>query len=147
MRGTMHEQMGDFREIDHDADIGLAITGADFADLFKTAAGGMFSLLVQKGQGADALGVSYKLELDATSREDLLVAFLTELLYRFESDKTVAVEVEFDHLQDLNLRCRVSGHMRSADERILNEIKSVTYHNLKIEETKSGLQTVIIFDV
>ena len=72
-----------------------------------------------------------------------MVAFLEELRYLGEVE-----EIGFDTF-DINpagekLSARLTGaHIKFQSK----EIKAVTYHNLAIEKTGSGLRVKIVFDV
>ena len=139
--------MGNYREINHDADLGLEVSGADLADLFGTAAAGAFSLFIEEGGGGGKSDESYQLELEAPTAEDLLVSFLSELVYHFDSLGVLPQDIRIDSISEQTLKATVRGRLFNARDRLLLEIKNVTYHNLKIEPGTTGLKATIIFDV
>ena len=69
-----------FREIEHTADLAIEAWAPDLEDLIRQAAAGLYALM-----GVEACPepmVTHSIALSAEDRESLLVAFLTELLYR-----------------------------------------------------------------
>ena len=130
-----------FEEVSHTADWSARVWAPDLPTLFKEAARAMNSL---SGTviGTDAR-VSRTLELEGPDLESLLVAFLSELVYYQEQEN-----LTFD---DFDLR--VAGQwlkvaMEGAQIKSVDKaIKAVTYHNLKIESTREGFETTIVFDV
>ncbi len=130
-----------FEEVSHTADWSARVWAPDLPTLFKEAARAMNSL------SGTVIGtddrVSRTLELEGPDLESLLVAFLSELVYYQEQEN-----LTFD---DFDLR--VAGQwlkvaMEGAQIKSVDKaIKAVTYHNLKIESTREGFETTIVFDV
>lgn len=133
--------MGVWEEIDHTADLALRVQGRDLADLFVTAAEGMFSLMAALEQVEPVHEVS--LHLSAPDVETLLVDWLSELLYLSELRGLVFVRFELDTLSETEIAARAqggpAGEYRAA-------IKAVTYHNLAVRLTSEGYETEIVFD-
>ncbi len=130
-----------FREIEHTADWELQAWGPDLNTLFEQAARGMYVLC-----GARWLaGVtqSRAIEIYAADNENLLVSFLSELLYVYDQEA-----IGFNHfdirITDGHLRANLEGTKVSPFEK---EIKAVTYHNLLVRQTDRGWEVNIVFDV
>jgi SHS2 domain-containing protein len=140
MDSTMPLPAG-FQERPHTADWALDVWAPDAPTLLVQSALGMTALMGIQTRSAQR--VSRTFDLTFTDLENLLVGFLTELLYLIERDG-----VSFDqfdlHLADDRLRATVSGH---PIDQLAKEIKAVTYHNLRVVETERGLETTIVFDV
>lgn len=68
--------------IDHTADIGLEATGSDLNEAFVNAAGGMFDILSDDSH-IRSLG-SFEVMVEGDTLEDLLVDYLTRLLFLYE---------------------------------------------------------------
>jgi SHS2 domain-containing protein len=134
-----------FRTVDHTADVGIDVRGADLPELFENSAAGMFHLLYpgRRGRGGSQ---RYELELREPSREELLVGWLRELLYIHESESVF--------LSDFRVRLgdgdRLTGSCagRTTDRSAAGfEIKLVTYHGLKIEKVDDLYRVRVIFDI
>jgi len=74
----------DFEFIDHTADVGVVAYGANLGQAFSNAARALFSLVTELGDVAEVL---YRdVELAAPDEESLLVAWLNELIYIFDTE-------------------------------------------------------------
>ena len=137
----MEEQISGYHELEHAADWEIEVWAPDFATLFEEAARGMYAL---SGTRLDThTPESRTIELSAEDPEVLLVMFLEELLYlgEMESLGFDCFELKFNNGK-LSAKL-LGGHLVSQEK----EIKAVTYHNLKIRETKRGIEVNIVFDV
>jgi SHS2 domain-containing protein len=131
-----------FNEIEHTADVSLHIQSEDLAGLFREAACAMLSLM---GMSTDKQGESLRtIEVEGMDREDLLVAWLQELLYLMERYEIGLGRMDIVEISDNHLTAvaeQIPGMIPS------KEIKAVTYHGLEIKETERGLEVTIVFDV
>jgi SHS2 domain-containing protein len=135
--------MGRWEERDHTADLSIHVWGADLADLFATAARGMFALVTD----LDSVPTTetHSVRLEALDVEVLLVDWLNELLYLAEKNQPAAyVQYDFDELTATSLQARVVG---GPVETYHTYIKAATYHNLEVQETDVGFETEIVFDI
>ncbi len=132
-----------FEIVEHTADWALRVWGSDLGTLFQQAALGMGFLMVGD-LTAVPLQTTHDLNLQAFDREDLLVEWLSELLYCAESDYLIFRQFDMHTISDTTLNATVTGGKVT---QIDKDIKAVTYHNLAIIETAVGLETTIVFDV
>lgn len=131
-----------FNEIEHTADISVHIQAEDFAGLLLGAASAMFELM---GISTDKEGERQRtIEVEGIDREDLLVAWLEELLYLIERHEVGFGKIELVALNDTNLVASVEELPGVVPSK---EIKAVTYHGLEIKETRMGVEVAIVFDV
>jgi SHS2 domain-containing protein len=130
-----------YEELEHTADIALRAWGKDFFVLLKQSAKGMYELM-----GVDVeMGVLKKItfKIEKNGREMQLVDFLNEVLYLVEDENAKYETFSFKKVED-GIRVKASGYgVRS----LQRNIKAVTFHNLAVEETDSGLEVSITFDV
>jgi SHS2 domain-containing protein len=131
-----------FNEIEHTADVSLQIQSEDLAGLLHGAASAMLSLM---GMSTDKKGESTRtIEVEGIDREDLLVAWLQELLYLMERYEVGFGKMDIVEISDTHLTAiteEIPGMVPS------REIKAVTYHGLEIKETERGFEVTIVFDV
>ncbi len=132
--------------LDHTADIGVIAFGRDLPEAFGNAAYAMFDILTDINRIRET--DSFDLQVSASNIEDLLVAWLNELLYRYETERIAFSKFVIDDINDSDLRATVSGEKIAPDRHeIKTEIKSVTYHQLKVEKIDDGWRAQVIFDV
>lgn len=135
-----------YQLIDHPADLGLRAFGETREELFANAAWAMFDQLVDLEKVATHQ--SYLLTVEAPNQEELLVRFLSELLYLFTSEEFLLGRLEIIKMDDRHLEAKVWGERFSPSRHQLKtEIKAVTYHNLKIDRDETGWRSEVIFDV
>ena len=132
--------------IDHTADIGIKVYGKDLAELFNNAAFAMFDIIADLSSLKNSVTVDIK--KDAPNSEELLVAWLDELLYNFYTKGLIFSQFEIVDLDDSHITAKAFGrHIGENRSRLKTEIKAVTYHELKIENKNNIWQTQLIFDV
>ncbi|HWR66227.1 MAG TPA: archease [Bellilinea sp.] len=130
-----------FEEIQHTADWALKVWAPDFSSLLEQAARGMNHLMgvvIDPSQPAEI-----EFSLTAGDQESLLVGVLNRILYALEMD-SIGVD-SFDlFVAGFQVQARLKGGRVVELQKM---IKAVTYHNLAIRSSESGLETTIVFDV
>jgi SHS2 domain-containing protein len=135
----------DFETIDHTADIGLRAFGVDLKEAFTNAARGMFSIITNLTLIREI--ITRELNVRAPDREVLLVEWLNELLYYFDTEGLLFKRFEIISLTDTEIKakCHVEKVDRSRHE-IVRSIKSTTYHMLQVKKY-DGFQVQVLFDI
>lgn len=134
-----------FEIIEHTADIGIAAYGNDLKKAFANAAYGLFSLMVDLKDVGDTL--CREVKVTAETQEDLLVAWLNELLYIFEVENVLFGRFRIDEFTETRLRSKCYGELIDpARHKIKMGVKATTYHMLKIER-KNGFRVQVLFDI
>lgn len=131
-----------YEEVEHTADWALKVWGSDTASLFRCAAEGMLTLL-----GAEPAGPSDKsssIELGALDLESLLVSWLEELLFQIEEKQVTYTQIQVEITRGPRMRAEMQ---ESRSKPIYKQIKAVTFHELELRPSQSGVETTIIFDV
>lgn len=133
--------------IEHTADAAVRVYGRDLRFLFQNAAAAMFKLMAKPQSGIlKSSSRKFKIELFAANQEELMIRWLSELLYLSESKKIILTEFEIGDLSSESLRAGVRGTSRQYFH-LTTEIKAVTYHKLKIQKENNYYAVQIIFDV
>jgi SHS2 domain-containing protein len=135
-----------YETFDHTADLGLRIRAADLNTLFAEASLGLFSTLVE-----DLETVSPVQRLEVTipgiDREYLLFDWLKELLYHFEVEHLLlsrfSVKIDADGLQGSAWGEPIDRQRHE----LAHEVKAITYHGLRVEETPDGWLAEVIVDI
>ena len=135
-----------FAITEHTADVGVRAWGDSEAAVFEQAARAMFSLICDPGtvDRREVLDVA----VEAPDHELLLVAWLNELLFLFESRRLLLSEFEVLELGATTLRARASGE--ALDERrhaLCGGVKAATYHHLWLGQRDGRWEAQVILDV
>ncbi len=137
-----------FEVIEHTADVGLRVTASCFEELLVEAARGTFALIVENPEAIRPVQ-EVTLTVESEDVEGLFVDWLRELIYRFETEQWLLSEFHVEVSPDrrrIVARCRGepadwSRHLPD------NELKAVTYHGLRVEQTADGWEAEVILDI
>ena len=128
------------------ADKGIRAWGPDRPSVFRQAALGLWSLMVDPA--TVGCGSVVPLTVEAEDHEALLVVWLNELLYLYETKGFIGGECETQSLTETRLAAEVRGEtVDSAHHVILSHVKAVTYHQLHVGPTASGWEGRVVVDV
>ncbi len=135
-----------YEQFPHTADIGVRAYGRDLKELFENAAFAMFDII------ADLEGLKAVYEQDftlsAANSEELLVAWLDELLYNFYTKQIIFCRFDISEISDTGLKARAFGRQVGSNRnRLKTEIKAATYSDLAIKKTAGGYSVEVIFDI
>lgn len=131
-----------FEEVEHTADWAYRVWGQNMQELFTQAAAALYS--IADVQLANDISINRLIELRGVDYESLLVGWLNELLYLHENENLGFHQFNIRHLDEHNLEAEISGAPVQNWNKV---IKAVTYHNLSIEPTKTGLEATLVLDV
>ncbi len=138
--------MRSFELVEHTADAGIRARGSTLAELLAACAEGMLSILVEGGEERETLAIA--LALDAEDAEELVHAWLRELLFRFSAEGLILRRFDFHETTPTRLRATCHGEtFDPARHQGGAEIKAVTYHAFKVEQTSEGWVAEVLFDV
>jgi len=141
--------MKEFEILEHTADIGIIAYGKTKREVFINAAKGMYNIITEENREFKE-NFSHNINLTAESLEDLLVTWLSELLYLSETKLVVFNRFEIEELSDYRLTGKAFGEkIDQSGHKIKKEVKAATYHRLEVKkDEESGLwKAQIIFDI
>ncbi len=135
-----------YEVFEHTADIGLQAYGSTLRELFIHAAQGMESLLVSPEQVG--IQVSRKIVVEGHDIASLLITWLNELIFLFNTAYLIFGEFEIESLAETHLEGRALGEPYDARRHELGcAIKAVTWHEAAVEQTDEGDKARIIFEI
>lgn len=126
--------------------MGLTAYGETLPELFENAATGMMSFLAETSSIGRAL--REKIVVKGSDNESLLVNWLNEILFLLTTQKMIFSQFKVVTLAEGRLEGMLLGEILDPSRHaVQREIKSATYHNLKIEKDAKGHRATVIFDV
>ncbi|MBM4031875.1 MAG: archease [Planctomycetes bacterium] len=138
--------MRSFEILEHTADVGIRARGDTLPELLAACAEGMLSILVEGGAVGER--VAAEIALDADDAEELVHAWLRELLFRFSAEGLLLRRFDFHEATPTRLRATCHGEpFDPARHQGGAEIKAVTYHAFKVAQTPEGWLAEVLFDV
>ncbi|MDH4264083.1 MAG: archease [Deltaproteobacteria bacterium] len=135
-----------YETFDHTADLGIRIFGRTYEEVMTNAAYALFDLLTDLERVQETL--AYAIHVEADEREELLVRWLSELLFLCASQGYLFKRFHFSHLDHRSLEAVAHGEIfRPSRHEFKTEIKAVTYHQVAIRENNGAWEARVIFDV
>jgi len=132
------------------ADIGLELEADRLDELFLAAAEGMFAIIFGECPSGKA-SASEEINLQADGPEQLLVDWLSELLFLFDTQGRVPVEIRLrvnDDETPVTLCATVEYRSYDRNRDVAeHEVKAVTYHMLKIRKDDNRCRCHVVFDL
>lgn len=136
--------MKQYELIEHTADVGVKAYGKTVAEAFEHAAEGMFDIITDEST-IEPVG-QYDITLEAPDREQLLVDWLSHLLFLNGAHELVFGKFQVT-LSGNHLSASVFGEKYDTKKHRMGvEIKAVTYHMLQVHETEP-IFVQVLFDI
>ena len=131
------------------ADVAFEAYGKTLDELFVNAALATSESMVDLSTVQDI--EEKKIIIDSKDRDDLLFTFLEHIVGLKDSDTMVFSSFEVTITQNndtFHLEATCHGdEINPETQRLHNDVKSVTYHEFKIEQTQGGWKATIVLDV
>lgn len=137
---------GDFRLLEHTADMGIEAWADSLDALFIAAARGLQEVLFGS-DGSPEGRQQLKVELQAGDEEELLVAWLGEILYLVEQRGFCPAFFVIEEIGRQKLKGSVVGGYQQEGSRPLREVKAVTYHLLRVLYRNKSWQARVYLDL
>lgn len=115
------------------------------AELFENAALGMMDLLLSGASIAAATEVVISLEEETA--EELLVSWLREILFQYQTAGLVVSRVEIADISKNSVTGKLQCGVPPVNFQPEIEIKGVTYHGLTVQTHDWGYSAKVVFDI
>lgn len=135
-----------FELFEHTADLGLRLRAATLEELLVEAGRGLLAMLVANPEAVQPVQTR-AIELAAEEPAYLLFDWLSELLFAFESEKLLHSEFDVRLVSGKLLATCRGEPMDAARHQMEHEVKAITYHGLRVEQTAGGWQAEVIVDI
>ncbi|MBN2218363.1 MAG: archease [Pirellulales bacterium] len=135
-----------FEIFEHTADLGIRVEADSLSALLAEAAAALTSVLVAN-PGAIRPAQTIELTIDGTEPEELLVDWLSEVLWRFSAEHMLFSRFEVvEH--GSHVAARLEGEpVDESRHQLDTEIKAITYHHLKVERRTDRWTAEVIVDL
>ena len=128
------------------ADVGIRIRGSGYKEFLQSAVKGLNLLYFDDHNlSSSASSSAYPFEFHGDSLENILVNLLSEIVFLLQNENKVTIGLKIKEINETVLNADLLTI--PADKEPNLEIKSVTYHNLKVNRENNVLSTEIIFDI
>jgi len=138
--------MPNYEILEHTADIRVKIKGKNLKDLFRNAGLAIFQISTQKLATTDDKIKNLSIKQKADNLDELFINWLNELLSLSAVKGLIFEDLKIGKINANSIEAVVSGS-DIKNYKVNTEIKAATYHELKIEKSKSAWQAEVIIDV
>lgn len=127
----MPERKLEYQQLEHKADTGFLVTAPSLERLYIDAGLSLTDQLVK----LDLIEPSEKhtINVNAETREQLMVKWLSEILFLFERHQFIAKRIVFNQFDGKKITATLWGETyQPIKHGHVSEIKAVTYHQLEL---------------
>jgi len=140
------QKMQPYRVLEHTADIGFEAFGATRKEVFANAGCALMHLMVDLETIVP--GEKLSLRAEASDLPNLLVNWLSEILYLFDAEGWLFRDFEVEDLTDHSLGAVARGEkFDRTRHRVKLLVKAITYHQLDLKETAQGWRAQVYVDI
>lgn len=133
-----------YKFLEHMADVKFEAEGESLEEAFVSSAGALFESIY------DGMKVEEKIEknieVEGEDNVSLLYSFLEEFLFLLDAEDLIGAKVKDVRINGFKLSAVVVGDKASNYE-FTNEVKAITYSDMKVEEKDGKWMAVGVFDV
>ena len=133
---------------EHTADVGAVVRGVTLPRLFENASKAMCDVICDRRAVRPRRAV--RILVRGSSLEDLLVRWLSELLFRLETEGMLFTSFAVERVDRAQLLARGTARGETLDRArhaLRREVKAVTYHQIRLVRGRSAWRVRIVFDV
>jgi SHS2 domain-containing protein len=135
-----------FELVDHTGDLGVQVFGETLPRLFEQAAAALTFILTDTE--TIRIEEARRIFLEAKTDEELLITWLNELVYLFDTERLLFKAYDVLSLHDHHLEALARGEIFvEGVHPIKTTVKAATYHQLKIEKHQGVWTAQVIFDL
>lgn len=135
-----------YRLLEHPSDLGIEAEGASLAEVFATAAEALTDIIADVSQSGES--VCRKVTVRASDYEQLLVRWLSEVLWLYDGGGFIASSFDIDRILPTELSATLRGELfdsRKHTGRL--DVKAVTYHQVSVRKTDDGARVRVYLDI
>lgn len=137
---------GRFRIVEHPADLGIEAEGATPGEAFSAAAEGLMSVIVDP-RGVSP-GETRDVDVAAVDYEQLLVRWLSEVLWLYDGAGFVPAKFEIGEIRRDRLSAKLHGEpFDPARHPARLDVKAVTYHEISVVERPGHTAVRVFLDI
>lgn len=133
----------EYELLEHAGDLKIKVYGNSFSELLENS-GRALSDIVLPDSGD--MNETRKIFIEGSTKEQILVRFLNELIYLIQSDFLIFRKFKIEDVDNgVNALC-MGSKIKSSDQPDY-DMKGATYHELKIENNDGKYTAQIVIDI
>lgn len=129
--------------LDHTTDLRIRVYGKSFEDLMSNAGHAIADLILPDVKRSDRI---HSFKVSGSSKEQILVRFLNELIYLIQTEYVVYREFDISE-KDCEYSVNCTGSTIGTSDFPEYDLKGATYHDLSVEFVNGRFMAEIIIDI
>jgi len=132
--------------LEHTADVGFEAFGSTLEEVFENAARALLNLIAEP----DSIkpGEIIRIEVQGSGLPDLLVNWLSEILYRHDAEHWLFRDFKVEVLDEHAVSGIACGEKFDPARHQANlMVKAITYHQLSLQRTAEGWRAQVYVDI
>ena len=134
-----------YKFLEHTADVKFIASGNSLEKAFSESAMAMRETML-KGKMKIKEKIKKKISVSGKDNESLLYNFLEEFLFLLDSERFLLSKIKKIKITGNRLEADIVGDNAESYE-VSNDVKAVTYNQMKIEKNKSKYTIQVVLDV
>jgi SHS2 domain-containing protein len=135
-----------YKFIEHTADMGIEARGKTLDEAIEEIAKGLIVMIF--GEVSSLSLVRNDILVSAEEPVEMLVSVLNEIVYHIDIDNLVPAELSIEFLSETEWRGTLTGEGFDAERHhIERQVKSVTYHQARLEQVNEGWLARVYVDL
>lgn len=135
-----------FQILDHPSDLGIEAYGDTLKEAFCEAGKGLLSIILDLPESAPI--ELRTIRLHGADSTQLLLQWLSEILYLFDGEHFVGTELSIESLTETDLLGSARGiNFVPGSHPTKLDVKAVTYHNIEIGRRDGGVIIRVFLDI
>jgi len=133
------------------ADVAFKATGKSRAEMFVSAGNAVLQVMMENFASLNAQETK-DIDIDADNEEMLLLKYLQEIIFLKDAEQLLLrasrVSIRREKRGTLSLCARLQGEKIDPARHHLNvDVKAVTMHRFRVQQTQDGWQAVVVLDI
>jgi protein archease len=135
-----------FRILEHTADVGFEAFGSTLPEVFENAARALATLISDPATVEP--GGEVRIEVQGADPPDLLVNWLSEILFQHDAERWLFHDFTVESLDDHAVSGIAWGEeIDQARHQTNLMVKAITYHQLSLQQTAGGWRAQVYVDI
>ncbi|NLD39275.1 MAG: archease [Desulfatiglans sp.] len=132
--------------LSHTADLGMRVKGDSCEGLFRNAGMALTDIMILNK--APEPGEKKDISIKGNDLPDLMVKWLSEILYLFEGEDLITTEIAVNQMSESSINSTlITVGFDARYHEVLREIKAITYHQVEVREDEGLWTARVIFDL
>jgi SHS2 domain-containing protein len=134
------------RFLDHPSDIGIEAHGLTCAEAFGCAASALISIILDPATVVPS--VRRTITLHASDSEQMLVRWLSEILYLYDGEGFVTAKFDLSLCTPTALEASIAGELFDPlKHTVRTDVKAITYHQVAVIQNDAGWHVRAFVDI